>query len=155
MLISGSRARVSGHLHAAFERVRHCLGRYISRVYRIPPRAARTAGVISSVYAPSGSKRDTAFALHRTHRHTPRAALKRDTAFAMHPYRRYTPRAALKRDTAFAMHLYPTVYAPSGSKRVLHSRCTPYPSVYAPSSPKTGYCTRDATVPDGISPERL
>ena len=84
-------------------------------VYRIPPRAARTAGVISSVYAPSGSKRDTAFALHRTHRHTPRAALKRDTAFAMHPY----------------------------------------PSVYAPSGPKTGYCIRDAPVPDGIRPERL
>ena len=83
VLISGSRARVSGHLHTAFERVRHCLGRYISRVYRIPPRAARTAGILRSVYAPSGP------------------------AFVMHPYPSVYAPSSSEAGTAFALHAVP------------------------------------------------
>ena len=122
VLISRSRARLSGHLHTIFERVRHCLGRYISRVYRIPPRAARTAGVIRSVYTPSGSERDTAFALPRTPRYTPRAALKLDTAFAMHPY--------------------PSVYAPSSSKAGTAIALHAAPIGIRPERPATRYCAR-------------
>ena len=153
MLISGGPARVSGHLDTALERVRHGLGRSFARAYRIPPRAARTAGVIRSVYAPSGSKTgyciraapypsvyassgpQTGYCIRdatRTQRYTPRAALKRGTAFALPRPHRYTPRAALRRDTAFAMYPYPSVYVPSGSKTGYCIRVAPRTPRYTP-----------------------